>query len=388
MEGDRLAQRFDAVEPFTVGIEEEVMLLDPETLELADVAPALVSALADRRPAPKLELPASQVELVSAPRRTVAEAISDVADGRRALLAACSGVARPAAAGAHPFSPAEGGLNQGPRYARVAAEYGWSARRQRVCALQVHVAIGGAERTLAVYNGLRAELPALAALAANAPAHEGRDSGLASIRPLLARLLPRQGTPPPLASWDELAGDLDWGATTGRVPEPASWWWDLRPHLGYGTLELRVPDAQTTLGEAAAVAAVAHGLAVELAERHDAGERFAAPPTWRIDENRWVAARHGLDGAFADPLTGAVVPVREHLERLVDRIAPVGARIGAEGPLTSARALIRSNGALAQRAVLAERGPRELATWLADRFDEGLAACGDWSRSGRVTARP
>lgn len=388
MEGDRLAERFDAVEPFTVGIEEEVMLLDPETLELADVAPALVSALADRPLAPKLELPASQVELVSAPRHTVAEAIADIADGRRELLAACAGIARPAVAGAHPFSPTDGALNPGSRYNRVASEYGWAARRQRICALQVHVAVGGAERTLAVYNGLRAELPALAALAANAPVHDGRDTGLASVRAVLARLLPRQGTPPPLASWDELAADLGWGATTGRVPEPASWWWDLRPHLGYGTLELRVPDAQTSLADAAAVAAVAHGLAVDLAGRHDAGERFVAPATWRIDENRWVAARHGLDGAFADPLSGAVVPVRDHIERLLDRIEPAATRVGADVALDAARALARRNGALAQRAVLGERGPRGLAAWLADRFGDGLDISGDWSRSGRVTARP
>ncbi len=388
MDADRLAQRFDAVEPFTIGIEEEVMLLDTETLELADVAGALVSPLAECPPAPKLELPASQVELVSAPRRSVGDAIADIAAGRRALLASCAGATRPAVAGVHPFSSPEGELNRGPRYDRVAAEYGWAARRQRVCALQIHIAVGGAERTLAVYGGLRSELPALAALAANSPAHEGRDSGLASVRSALARLLPRQGTPPPLASWDEWAADLDWGAATGRVPEPASWWWDMRPHPGYGTLELRVPDAQTTLAEAAAVAAVAHSLAVELAERHDAGERFATAATWRIDENRWVAARHGLDGRFADPLTGELVPVRDHLDRLLDRIGPTAARLGASGPLETARGMARRNGALAQRAVLAERGPRGLAAWLADRFGEGLDEAGDSSRSGRVIAGP
>ncbi len=164
MDADRLAQRFDAVEPFTIGIEEEVMLLDTETLELADVAGALVSPLAECPPAPKLELPASQVELVSAPRRSVGDAIADIAAGRRALLASCAGATRPAVAGVHPFSSPEGELNRGPRYDRVAAEYGWAARRQRVCALQIHIAVGGAERTLAVYGGLRSELPALAEL--------------------------------------------------------------------------------------------------------------------------------------------------------------------------------------------------------------------------------
>ena len=146
------------------------------------------------------------------------------------------------------------------------------ARRQLVCALQVHVAVGGADRTLAVYNALREHLPELAALAANAPFHAGADTGLASIRPKISEGLPRQGIPPAFASWDELAAELRWGTTAGALPELALWWWELRPHLSHGTLELRVPDAQTTVAEAAAVAAVAHALVVRLAERHDAGE--------------------------------------------------------------------------------------------------------------------
>jgi glutamate---cysteine ligase / carboxylate-amine ligase len=372
MDGDSLAAAFEDVEPFTVGLEEEAMLLDPDTLDLAERAPEMLARLGDG-PAPfKLELPASQLELVTRPRRSVSAAIGDLAAARRELLDACDGLVRPAAAGAHPFAAPEGALNRGPRYDRAAAEYGWVARRQLVCALQVHVAVGGAERTLAVYNALREELPALAALAANAPLRAGRDTGLASVRPALSGLLPRQGIPPAFASWDEVAEAWSWGAATGTLPEPGFWWWELRPHPRFGTLELRVPDAQTTLADAAAVTAVAHALVVELAERHDAGELPPPAPDWRIAENRWAACRYGVEGALADARDGTVMATREWLGGLLERLAPVATGIGAAAALADAQRLVEDNGALRQRSVATERGARGLAGWLADSFGEGL----------------
>ncbi len=386
MDADRLADAFDRVEPFTVGLEEEVMLLDPDTLDLSERAPELLQRLGGCPPF-KLELPASQIELVTRPCHSAPGAIAELATARGELLVAAAGLVRPAVAGAHPFSAAEGALNPGPRYERVAAEYGWVARRQLVCALQVHVAVGGAGRTLAVYNALREELPALAALAANAPLRGGRDTGLASIRPLISGLLPRQGVPPALASWDELADHLRWGATAGAIPEPGFWWWELRPHPRFGTLELRVPDAQSTLADAAAVAAVAHALVVELAERHDAGELGPAAPSWRIAENRWSACRHGLDGVLADLRSGETVPTRGHVEALIDRLEPIAARLGAGNALAEARRLARRNGAECQRAVAVEHGPMALTRWLADSFGDGLAPTGGFDSTPRVSER-
>jgi carboxylate-amine ligase len=371
MEADRLRATFEDVEPFTVGIEEEVFLLDPATYAPAERAPELLDRL-DGRAGFKLELPACQLELTTAPRGDAPAAVAELGAARRELLAAADGLARPAAAGVHPFAAPEGTLNRGARYDRAAAEFGPIARRQLVCALQVHVAVGGAERTLAVYNALRGQLPALAALAANAPVYQGRDSGLASVRPKISDLLPRQGIPPAFASWEALADELRWGAAADALPEPGFWWWELRPHPRYGTLELRVPDAQTTLADAAAVVAVAHALVVELAERHDAGESLPVAPSWRIAENRWSACRHGVEGSLADLATGARRPTREHLRSLLERLAPVAKRCGSAAPLEHAHALIERNGALRQRAVAAEEGPRGLARWLADRFADGF----------------
>ncbi|WP_028059748.1 carboxylate-amine ligase [Candidatus Solirubrobacter pratensis] len=391
MNATELREAFDAPEPMTIGLEEEAMLLDPATADLAPVAAeviaratelrgadsregaaddraarALATVAAPRAILPKRELPASQIELTTAPAATVAEAIAQLGRGRRALAAAAEGLALPAAAGMHPFAAPLGELSEGDRYDAILAEYGDVARSQLVCSLQVHVAVGGADRTLAVYNALRGHVPELAALAANAPFLGGRDSGLASVRPLVSGLLPRQGVPPALESWEAFADALSWGRAAGAVPEPRRWWWELRPHVAYGTLELRVPDAQTTLSDAAAVAAFAHALIAWLAERHDAGEPLPAPASWRIAENRWTACRFGLDGELADLRTGERTPVRRVLLERLAQLASSAERLGCAAELASAGALIEANGAQRQR----ELGPVLAARRLAELYLE------------------
>ena len=363
----QLRRAFDEAGGFTVGVEEETMLLDPATLDLAPRAGELLARLGgDRRF--KRELPAAQLEIATAPAATVADAVGQLAAARRALAAAADGLALPACAGVHPFAAAEGELSDGDRYALLRDAYGPIARRQLVAGLQVHVAVGGAERALAVCNALRAHLPELAALAANAPFHAGRDSGLASVRPTISTLLPRQGLPPHLDSWEQLADELRWGAAAGAVRGARMWWWELRPHPALGTLELRVADAQTTVGEAAAVVAVAQALVATLAARWEAGAAPPPVPDWRIAENRFSALRHGLDGTLADLSSGAPVPTRTRLAALLDELEPAAERLGCGDGLAAARALVDANGAIRQRAVAAERGLDGLARWLAERF--------------------
>jgi carboxylate-amine ligase len=254
-----LRRALDRVPAGTVGIEEEIMLLDPETLELVPRGPQLLARLgAD--PRFKLELPASQLEITLGPFAGVGELAPALRGAREHVARAADGLVRPAAAGVHPFSSGVGELNRDARYEHTRAGYGPVAARLLVCALQVHVAVGGAERTLAVYNGLRSYLPLIAALAANAPYYEGRDSGLASVRPKLGELLPRQGVPPAFVSWEQYAEVLRWGARSGTFSEPRTWWWELRPHPSFGTLELRVPDAQSSIADAMAITLVAHAL--------------------------------------------------------------------------------------------------------------------------------
>jgi carboxylate-amine ligase len=362
-----LRTAFDAPEPLTLGLEEELMLLDPATLDLLPRAADVVEPADDARF--KLEMPAAQLELSLPPARSVPEAIAGLAAARRDLAAAAAPVGRLAAAGVHPFAAAVGELNPGERFALTEDEYGDVARRQLVCALQVHVAVGGADRSLAVYNGLRAWLPLVAALAANAPFYEGRDTGMASIRPKIGEQLPRQGIPPAIGSWDALADALAWGAASGAVPEPRRWWWELRPHAAFGTLELRVPDAQVTVEDAAAVAALAHALVGWLAARHDAGDQLETADTWRLEENRWSAARWGMDAELADLATGARVPARERLAALLAELAPVADQLGCGAELATVERLAARNGAVRQREVAAAGGGvRAVAAWLADTY--------------------
>jgi len=348
---DALRAAFDRHEAETIGLEEELMLLDAETLDLAPHAAEVVGALGGD-PRFKLEMPAAQLEIVTAPHATVADAVAELAAARRDLARAAAGRAGRfliAGAGAHPFASGVGPLNRGPRYEAIGAEYAAVANRQLVFGLHVHVALPGADRALAVYNALRSYLPDLAALAANAPFYEGRDSGLASVRSRLSGLLPRQGVPPALASFEAYADALSWCG----FDDPRQWWWELRLHPAYGTVEVRVPDTQTTVADTAAVATVVEALVRDLAARHDAGEPLPVADSWRIDHNRWAACRHGIDAVVTHPATGAREPVRERL-----------AQLGAPA----------LDGAGRQRAVAAERGVRGLAAWLATEFGRAPAS--------------
>jgi carboxylate-amine ligase len=358
---------FEQPEPLTVGLEEEVFLIDGDSLDLAPAALEVLGRLgADARF--KSELPAAQIEIITPPCRRVGEAVAVIEDARAALVRACGVGVRPMCAGVHPGAGAEALLSSGPRYDEIAFEYGAIARRQVVASLQVHVAVGGAERSLAVHNALRSYLPELAALAANAPFHEGRDTALASVRPKLSEQLPRQGVPPPIASWEAFAEDLRWGAAAGVLPEPGRWWWELRPHVSFGTIEVRVPDAQTRVAEVGAIAAVAHCLIAWLAARHDAGEALPVDPSWRIAENRWLSCRDGVEGSLVDARTGRRRPTRERLHELLDELDAVANDLGATAELAEARMLVEANGAIRQRAVAEEHGIRALPAWLADCF--------------------
>ena len=367
-----LRAAFEEAEPYTVGLEDEVMLLEPDTLELTPRAHEVLATVeGDSRF--KLELPASQLEIITVPRPTVAEAVSELETGRRELAARADGIVRFGAAAVHPFSPGVGELNRLERYLHTIEEYGPVAVRQLVCAFQVHVSVPGADRALAVYNAARSYLPLLAALAANGAFYEGRDTGLASIRPKLSELLPRQGVPPVIESWAQHAEALAWGAESEAFHGPRTWWWELRPHPRFGTLEFRVPDAQSTLAECATIAALVHALTVWLSDRHDDGERLDAAPSWRIEENRWSACRHGVDGEMADLATGALVPTREQLGELIATLRPVAERLGARAELERANALLEENGAIRQRRIAAEGGAHAVAVSLAERFLEPLA---------------
>jgi carboxylate-amine ligase len=346
---DELRARFDAPDALGVGLEEELFLLDPETLDLLPQAREVLERTGGD-PRFKLELPASQLEIVTPPCPDVESAVAALAAARNDLAAAAAPIGRLMTAGTHATAAELGVLTDDPRYQRTLDEYGERARRQLVAGLHIHVSLGGAERTLAVYNALRSHLPELAALAANAPFHAGRDTGLASIRPTIAVHLQRQGVPPAIPSWEWFAQALQWGEHSDTVPDARRWWFELRLHATYGTLELRAPDAQSSVRDVHGVAAYAYALMQALAARYDAGEALPVHDSWRIDENRWAAMRDGVTGTLADLETGERVPTRAIL------------RAHATHPATEA--LIAANGAIRTRSMGIERA----TDYLADQF--------------------
>jgi carboxylate-amine ligase len=362
---DVLRTTFDRPAAYTVGIEDEVMLLAPESLDLSPKAPELLERLSgdDRF---KLELPASQVEITTCSDARVENVVGDLLAARRLLVARLDGFALPAAAGTHPFSAALGEVNRLERYEPTIAEYGVVAQLQLVCALQVHVAVGDGDRALAVYNAARSYLPLIAALAANAPFYQGRDTGLASVRPIIGDLLPRQGVPPRIESWERFAEIMRWGFETETFPSAQTWWWELRMHPRFGTLEFRVPDGQSSVADAAAIAAVTQALVAWLGGRHDDGERLPVASTWQIEENRWSACRYGVEGQMVD-LPGSVRrPTRTLLTELLATLEPLASELGSARYLERARRLTDVNGALAQRRT--GSGAIAVTRWLAERF--------------------
>jgi carboxylate-amine ligase len=366
-EASNIRCAFEGDAPLTVGLEEELMLLDAVGHDLLARAADVLARL-EGDPRFKPELPAAQLEIVLPPMATVAEAAGALRAARADLAAAAEGIGRVAGAGVHPFAAAAGELSGGPRYEAIVREYGPVARRQLVFGLHVHVAVRGPDRALAVFNALRGHLPEIAALASNAPFYGGADSGLASVRPKLSELLPRQGVPPAIGSWDELEEALRWGQAAGAMAHRSQWWWEARLHPLHGTIEVRVPDTQTTVDETAAIAAVVHALVADLVARHDGGEALPVAPSWRIAENRWSACRHGVHGTLADLRTGEPQPTRERLAALLDRLEPAAAGVGAD--LAPARALLGATGSERQRAAAGADGggARAVAAWLADRF--------------------
>ena len=348
------------------------MLLDPESLELAPRATDVLALLGDDQRF-KLELPASQLEILTPPSADLPGAMLALARAREALAGRAASLVRVASAGVHPFSPGAGVLNELGRYRHTIEEYGAVAQRQLVCAFQVHVSVGDSDRALAVYNAARSYLPLLAALAANAPFYEGVDTGLASVRPKLCELLPRQGVPPAIESWESYAETFRWGVATGGFPDAHSWWWELRMHPRFGTLEFRVPDGQSAVTDAAAIAGVVQALVIWLGERHDGGERLDVAPRWKIEENRWSACRYGAEGSMADLETGATRPTRALLEELLEALAPFAERVGARSAVAHAYVMVQTGGAVMQRRVAAAEGQRGLARWLCERFLAPLA---------------
>ena len=327
-------EAFESGTDFTVAVEEEFALLDPDSLGLVNRYEDLKAAAAGSELDEHLvgELIASEAEVRTGKCADFAEAASRMAERRAQLqaLARDQGL-QLGATGAHPWSRwQDQRIIDTPHYRRNDEILRYVVWRNNTFGLHVHVGIRGGDRAIAVHNALRALLPELLALSASSPFVEEVDTGLHSARTqIFTRTFPRCGIPDAYDGWPEFEDYVAFLYRTGSISEHTQLWWSVRPHLAYPTVELRIMDGQPDLGEAQSVAALAYALAVRCARALDEGERLADVPRRLLEENLWRAIRYGLSGELIDLSTGEVRPARAHLERLLEWVLPAAEEVGA-----------------------------------------------------------
>ena len=363
-----LRRAFDAVSDLTVGAEEELLLLDPGTLAPAAASEWLLAGLGESR-MHRPELWSAQVELVTDVGDSPAAVVADLRAARMQLVEAAAGRLRIAGLGTHPLALPAQTFSPGDRYAEIVEHHRLGARLGALASgLHVHVAVQGADRALAVYNAVRGYAPLFTALAANALFIAGQDTGLATVRPTLADALPRQGVGPHLPAWSDLEELVEWGRRTGAIPDPAKLWWECRLNLRLGTVELRAPDAQSSLDDDHALIALTHALVADLCERLDGGERLPAHDTLRIQENRWRAMRFGMKAELIDLENDRPVHARDAVAGLLDRVA----RHAPPAGLAHVRSLAARDEPRAQRRVARLHGPAAIVARAADSAETEL----------------
>jgi carboxylate-amine ligase len=319
---------------FTLAVEEEFALLDPDTLDLTSRFEDLFAAAEGTELEGHLvgELISSEVEIRTGRCDSFAEAAATMEARRRQLLE----LARPldvalSATGTHPWSPwQEQTIIDTPHYRRVDEALRYVAWRNNTFGLHMHVGIRGAERAIAVCNALRNYLPELLAASCSSPFLEGLYTYLHSTRSqIFTRMFPRCGIPDVFAGWDDYERYVRFLYDTGSIAEHTQIWWSVRPHLAYPTVEIRICDGQPDVAEAQALAALAYSLAARIARALDEGEPLPSHPNRLIEENLWRAMRYGLGGDLIDLDAARVRPARAALEDLVEWVLPVAEEIGA-----------------------------------------------------------
>jgi glutamate---cysteine ligase / carboxylate-amine ligase len=333
---DASREILDASTDFTVGIEEEFAILDGATLDMVPRFEELKEAgakddvLAD---AIAGELIRSEIEIRSGRGEDPADALARQRAARRRLfaLAAQHGIAL-GATGTHPWADyREQEFIDTEHYRRVSEGLQYAAKRNNTFGLHVHVGVGGADRAIRTCDRLRSVLPLLLAVSANSPYVDGRDSGLHSARTeVFTRTFPRCGVPDAYGSWTAFAEYIDFLVRVNSIQEYTQVWWSVRPHLSFGTVELRMCDAQTTAAESDALIALHVACIAQAARDEEEGVPFEDPAHRLIEENVWRAIRYGLDGRFVDLARAEEFEGAEVLERLLMWTAPVRAELGLE----------------------------------------------------------
>ncbi|WP_248759658.1 glutamate--cysteine ligase [Pseudarthrobacter sp. SSS035] len=352
----------------TLGVEWELALVDGQTGELASVANEVLSGVVakhpelnedDEHPHIKQELLLNTVELVTGICETAAEAKEDL----NRSLAAVREITDPMGvevfcAGSHPFSPPQlQPVTDKARYAKLIDRTQWWGRQMVIYGVHVHVGLDRREKALPVLDGLVNYFPHFQALSASSPFWGGEDTGYASHRALMFQQLPTAGLPFQFPSWDEYESYVQDMFTTGVIDTLSEIRWDIRPVPNLGTIEMRICDGLATLEEVGAIAALTQCLVDEFSTTLDNGGTIPTMPPWHIQENKWRAARYGMEAIIILDAAGNERLVTDHLLETLNRLEPVAAKLGCPDELADVEKIIRRGaGYQRQRRVAAEHG--------------------------------
>jgi glutamate---cysteine ligase / carboxylate-amine ligase len=350
--GSVLEHRFGKSDPYTLGVEEEYMLLDARSFDLVQHIDTVLAAVQGHPLESQVnaELMQSVLEIATPVCRTAGDVHRELTNLRELV----SGVAREngmrlGSAGTHPFSLFERQrITARDRYRALVDQLQYIARRELIFGMHVHVAVDDADKAVKIVGGLLPHLAPLLALSASSPFWRGEPTGLSSSRQMVFAAFPRSGPPPRFrdyADYAEVVGQLE---RTGCIADYTHIWWDVRPHPRLGTIEIRVCDAVTRLEDAVAIAAYCQAVVKQLSERHDAGEEIPSFHRILTSENKWLAARYGLEAPVMDLPTGRRnrVPVAQLVRRTLREIEPHARELGSERELEGILAILdRGNGA-------------------------------------------
>ncbi|MBJ7609366.1 MAG: glutamate--cysteine ligase [Candidatus Dormibacteraeota bacterium] len=377
----------------SVGVEMELGLIDPTSRELVKGAHELLIAMGREHPngshpKAKPELLQSVVEIITGVCQTIGEARADLTStltelteytDRAGLLLMCSGT--------HPFTdPMVQEVTPNDRYHRLIDDMQWPARQMQIFGIHVHVGVRSAEKAIAMVNGMSAYIPHFLALSASSPFWMGHDTGLASTRSKVFEGLPTAGPPWQLDGWAEFERFMDTLITARTIASIREVWWDIRPHPGFGTIELRICDGLPTLREVAAMAALSQCLVQRFDMLIDRGYRIPYPVPWVVRENKWRAARHGVDAAIIVDNEGDTVPLRDALSELVEELTPIARRLDCAAELQDVLAIVeRGPSYLRQREVVAAGGT---LVDVVDSLVEELRLDGPRPRSADIATSP
>jgi carboxylate-amine ligase len=350
--GSVLDHSFGKSDPYTLGVEEEYMLLDSETFDLVQHIDTVLAAVQGHELEQRInsELMQSVLEIAT----PVCHTPADVRDQLVELRSYVSGVARDqglrvGSAGTHPFSLFERQrITAKDRYRALVDQMQYIARRELIFGMHVHVAVNDAEKAIQVVNGLIAHLAELVALSSNSPFWRGEPTGLASSRHMVFAAFPRSGPPPRFrdyADYAEVVGQLE---RTGCIADYTHIWWDIRLHPRLGTIEIRICDAVTQLDDVVAITAFCQALVKHYSERFDAGEEIPSFHRILTTENKWLAARYGLEAPVMDLVTGRRnrMSVAQVIRRTLKLLEPHARELGSQAELAGVEQILRrGNGA-------------------------------------------